>query len=77
LGWRAWVLSVGGGVSVGFFSFFKSYFGKRGGDGFKIYLYFLGLRDMGFRVLEEGVFGFFLLFWWKGVGVVVRFSFVF
>jgi hypothetical protein len=22
LGWRAWVLSVGGGVSVGFFSFF-------------------------------------------------------
>jgi hypothetical protein len=59
LGWRAWVLSVGGGVSVGFFSFFKSYFGKRGGGGFKIYLYFLGLGDMGFRVLEEGVFGFF------------------
>jgi hypothetical protein len=61
LGWRAWVLSVGVGSVWGFFLFFKSYFGKRGGGGFKIYLYFLGLGDMGFRVLEDGVFGFFYI----------------
>ncbi len=65
LGWRAWVLSVGGGVSVGYFSFFKSYFGKRGGGGLKkkrfgIYIYIcFGFKVLGFG---EGCFWIFIFF---------------
>ncbi len=56
----------------GFFLFLKSYFGKRGAGGFKIYLYFLGLGDMGFRFWRMVFLDFLILFWWKGVGVVIR-----
>jgi len=55
-----------------FFKILKSYFGKGVGGGFKIYLYFLGLGDMGFGFWRTVFLDFFILFWWKGVGVVVR-----
>jgi hypothetical protein len=49
-----------------------------GGEGsFKIYLFIFGLGVMGYWVLEEGVFGFFLLFSGEGVRVVVCFFRIF
>ncbi len=49
--------------------------GCGGGGSFKIYLFIFGLGVMGYWVLEEGVFGFFLLFLGQGWGVAVGFSF--